>query len=151
MDEGLVARTSYGINGMLFRHNFNWGVGLSSYPRSLQDGTSNTIFFTEKLARQDSAYSFSGDVRSDNYWPDWGPIISTFDLNVPRGTAAAPQFSPPGNPAKSDGGRASTDHTGGIIVGLGDGSVRSVAQGVNPATWWAAMTPADGDLLGSDW
>jgi prepilin-type N-terminal cleavage/methylation domain-containing protein len=42
--------------------------------------------------------------------------------------------------------------TSGVIqVGLGDGSVRGVAQGLSPTTWWAALTPTAGDILGSDW
>jgi hypothetical protein len=36
-------------------------------------------------------------------------------------------------------------------VGLADGSVRSVGPNVTPATWWAAVTPNQGDNLGSDW
>src|SRR5207302_3279087 len=41
------ARSSYGQNGQIFRHNYQWGgVGLSYFPASITDGTSNTIFFT---------------------------------------------------------------------------------------------------------
>jgi hypothetical protein len=45
----------------------------------------------------------------------------------------------------------STAHTGGILVGLGDASVRFVAQGISPTTWWAAATPNVGDIVGPDW
>jgi hypothetical protein len=34
---------------------------------------------------------------------------------------------------------------------LGDGSVRWLSAGMSPQTWWAACTPAGGDILGSDW
>ena len=47
--------------------------------------------------------------------------------------------------------RAATAHTGGIQVGLADGSVRTLSPGVSPATWWQAVTPAGGEVLGSDW
>jgi hypothetical protein len=47
--------------------------------------------------------------------------------------------------------RAVSPHTAGINVGLGDGSVRFVAQGVSPTTWFYATTPAGGEVLGSDW
>jgi len=40
---------------------------------------------------------------------------------------------------------------GGILVGLGDGSVRLVSTGISPATWSAAITPNDGLTLGNDW
>jgi prepilin-type processing-associated H-X9-DG protein len=48
-------------------------------------------------------------------------------------------------------GLASSPHTGGINVGLGDGSVRFLAQGISGKTWWAALTPAGGEVLGPDW
>jgi hypothetical protein len=46
---------------------------------------------------------------------------------------------------------ASTGHTGGIMAGLGDGSVRMCAQGLSPTTWWMAMVPEDGLPMASDW
>jgi prepilin-type N-terminal cleavage/methylation domain-containing protein len=139
-------RSSYGINGQVFRHNYAWGnVGLSNFPATLRDGTSNTIFFTEKLSRT------SGSGYTDNFWPDWGPIISSSDLGNPTGVGAMFQLNGSGYPANVDGGRASGPHSGGIVTGLGDGSVRLVNAGVNPATWWSAMTPANGETLGNDW
>jgi hypothetical protein len=36
-------------------------------------------------------------------------------------------------------------------VALGDGSVRGVAAAISPATWYAALTPAGGETLASDW
>jgi prepilin-type N-terminal cleavage/methylation domain-containing protein len=47
--------------------------------------------------------------------------------------------------------RASTAHPGGIQVGLADGSVRTLGPGLSPETWWAAVTPSTGEVLGSDW
>jgi prepilin-type N-terminal cleavage/methylation domain-containing protein/prepilin-type processing-associated H-X9-DG protein len=46
---------------------------------------------------------------------------------------------------------ASSPHTGGMNVCLGDGSVRFLSQGISGATWWAALTPIGGETLGSDW
>ena len=44
-------------------------------------------------------------------------------------------------------GKASSPHTGGIIAGLGDGSVRFFSANVDPTTvWWRSLTPAQGDL-----
>jgi hypothetical protein len=36
-------------------------------------------------------------------------------------------------------------------VGLADGSVRTLSQGMSAATWWAGCTPSGGEVLGSDW
>jgi len=149
-DPSAGGRTSYGVNGQIFRHNYNWGVGLSRYPSSIQDGTSNTIFYTEKLR---STFNCTGCCNNynDNYWPDWGPIISSSDCGQPTGAAAMFQSNCKGTPSSCDGNRASTPHSGGINAALGDGSVRFVAAGVSPATWWAALTPSSGDTLGSNW
>jgi len=42
-------------------------------------------------------------------------------------------------------------HTGVMMVGLGDGSVRSVSSGISSTTWTNACIPDDGSVLGSDW
>ncbi len=64
-------------------------------------------------------------------------------------------ISRPKNAASTGGqcdrGVASTMHTGGIQVGLGDGSVRTVADAVLPAVWWAALTPSNNEVLGDGW
>ena len=152
-DDG--GRTSYGINGQIFRYNYQgWGGSeLKNFPASIADGTSNTIFYTEKLRR---TFNCSGCCNNydDNFWPDWGPLISSADCSEPTGPAAMFQTGcrgGPNVPSPCDGNRASTAHQGGINAGLGDGSVRFVNAGVTPTTWWSAMTPAGGEVLGSDW
>jgi prepilin-type N-terminal cleavage/methylation domain-containing protein len=151
----IAARASYGVNGQLFRHNYNWGgVGVSYFPSSIPDGTSQTVFITEKLA-----YSLTGNY-GDNYWPDWGPILGSNDEGDPVGytnTGVLPQVQPSySSPsgrlgANANGGAPSSAHTGGVLVGLGDGSVRNVTRSISSVTWWTAMTPNAGDVLGSDW
>ena len=42
-------------------------------------------------------------------------------------------------------------HTGVMVCGLGDGSVRTVSSGVTGTTWRNACIPDDGHVLGSDW
>jgi prepilin-type processing-associated H-X9-DG protein len=46
---------------------------------------------------------------------------------------------------------ASTGHTGGMNVGLGDGSVKNVNANVSVVTWWWAVTPYSGETQGADW
>jgi len=44
-----------------------------------------------------------------------------------------------------------TPHRIGTLVALVAGSVRQIAPGISPTTFWAAVTPAGGEVLGSDW
>ena len=38
-----------------------------------------------------------------------------------------------------------------MLVGLGDGSVRTVSDNISLTTWWQSCNPKDGNPLGSDW
>jgi hypothetical protein len=42
-------------------------------------------------------------------------------------------------------------HPASMLVGLGDGSVRTVSPGIQTTTWIHACNPRDGNPLGSDW
>ncbi|MHB1425532.1 MAG: type II secretion system protein [Gemmataceae bacterium] len=120
-----------------------------TYPASISDGTSNTIFFTEKEAV--TLGKCPGVVAQGyNYWQDWGSVIACSRAGQPTGPNVSFQVQPMPL-GQGCGSTASTGHSGGIQCALGDGSVHFVAQGVSSAMWWAALTPANGDLLGSDW
>ncbi len=160
--------TSYAINGQVFRlYAPPWnGVPAMRYPASIADGTSITVFFTEKLA-----VSYGGTewapTNNVNIYRDWGPLIASTDngsQTAYTGVAAIFQVMPP--VGCNVGGRwpyngaigscahgnvASSPHTGGINAAMGDGSVHFVAQGTSPSTWWWALTPAGGEVLGPDW
>jgi prepilin-type N-terminal cleavage/methylation domain-containing protein/prepilin-type processing-associated H-X9-DG protein len=45
---------------------------------------------------------------------------------------------------------ASSNHSGGVNVGMLDGSVKFVKNSVNPVSWWALATKAGGEILSSD-
>jgi hypothetical protein len=99
-----------------------------------------------------------------NFWPDWGPSCYSVEGGQPNGTGMSqppfwvqPRLGCAGGNRQGatwscgDGNKGNSPHTGGIQVGLGDGSVRMVSPGVSTATWWFALTPNAGDILGSDW
>jgi hypothetical protein len=149
--------SSYGQNGQVFIQGYpQWTSQRMVYPAGIPDGTSNTIFFAEKLARCDKDRGIWD--YPDNYWPDWGPVFASSDLNRGGlGLNSAPQFSPrkspiagtsgvPGNARDCFGARASSMHTGGMVVGMGDGSVRTVSPNVDVAVWWEALTPNGGEV-----
>jgi prepilin-type N-terminal cleavage/methylation domain-containing protein/prepilin-type processing-associated H-X9-DG protein len=149
MNNGGGSRASYGQNGQVFREGY-WARDSLRFPAGISDGTSNTVFMTDKLAHCNTG------IYNDNYWPDWGPLIQSANYGGSLvGTAYVPQIQPkggsPGQAAQCNGSLPSSPHTGGINVGLGDGSVRFVAQGISGTTWWAAMTPNGGETLGSNW
>jgi prepilin-type N-terminal cleavage/methylation domain-containing protein len=63
-----------------------------------------------------------------------------------------PQVSPTlGASGTCDPTTASSLHTSVVLVGMGDGSVRSVSASISLRTWNAALSPAGGEVLGSDW
>jgi prepilin-type N-terminal cleavage/methylation domain-containing protein/prepilin-type processing-associated H-X9-DG protein len=159
---GWAAVGSYVYNGILFPADW---VGYSKFPASIVDGTSQTIFFTETYAGADYTNSdqtlwwwdynsfetpppANGDCGGLNFYgPAYGP------LNKPSPTYCINTTEPWtwGGAVSLCMCRAVSPHTGGINVGLGDGSVRFVSQGVSGATWFAATTPAGGEVLNNDW
>ena len=44
-----------------------------------------------------------------------------------------------------------TPHAGGMLVGLADGSVRVIRPSVSVEMFWAAVTPAGGEVIAGDW
>jgi prepilin-type N-terminal cleavage/methylation domain-containing protein len=126
--------------------------------QGVSDGLSNTIFMAEKTAVcQNVNYaSTQGDPNYYNIWAygrtawkEWNPVFA-YQITGP---ASKFQVQPiyNGSNANCDPRYASAPRAAGILVGLGDGSVRLVASGVSPSTWWAACTPSSGEVLGNDW
>jgi prepilin-type N-terminal cleavage/methylation domain-containing protein len=152
----------------------NWD-GTSRIPTTFLDGTSNTICFAEKYARCDGAGSPGGTWwmrgvyhgaktskpggSDDSYPGDRLSAVFAGGCGI-DGTAwltgAASKFlvrpSPfLQNPGPCDKRLASSSHSNGMDVCLGDGSVRFLSSSISGATWWAACTPAGGEALGADW
>jgi prepilin-type N-terminal cleavage/methylation domain-containing protein len=155
----------------------NWD-GQARIPATFQDGTSQTILFAEKYARCNGTgnpggtwwmrgvyhgnKSFTGGNNpgpDDSYPGD--RLSAVFAGGVGHdntvwltGTASKFLVQPPNflaRPGPCDKRLASSPHTAGMNVGLGDGSVRFLSQGISAQTWWYACTPAGGEVLGSDW
>jgi prepilin-type N-terminal cleavage/methylation domain-containing protein len=131
---------------------------------TITDGTSNTILYAEKYARCTSTrLALDGG----NLWAYCASGV--FDLPPPMeppyklyhpGFGGGPYTIGPGSRfqirptpflGNCDPRRASTAHPGGMTVCLADGSVRTVAASMSGTTWWAAVTPSGGEVLGADW
>jgi prepilin-type N-terminal cleavage/methylation domain-containing protein len=148
-----------------------WDGG-ARIPATFTDGTSNTILFAEKYSRCDGgslggtwwmrgilhgSKSLGG---SDDSYPGDG-LSAVFGGGVGiDGTlwAQGPgslwlqqplRFTDPAGQCNRQ--FASSAHTAGMNVALGDGSVRFLAQGMSGSTWWIAVVPNDGLPLGTDW
>jgi prepilin-type N-terminal cleavage/methylation domain-containing protein len=135
----------------------------------MSDGTSNTILYTTRLAvceANPSPYrpSYSGafyniaPYANASSWFEWMPVINYWrngpsNTGFITGAATKFQVNPTwaGRAATCDFRLATQVGSGGILVGLGDGSVRTVSSGISGLTWWAAMTPTGGEVLGNDW
>jgi len=63
-------------------------------------------------------------------------------------TVYDPGAAPP--PGWCDPSLAQTPHRGGMLVAMGDGSVRTVSPGVDVGIYWSAVTPAGGESGGLD-
>jgi hypothetical protein len=165
--------TNYLFNDFLFFHNSK-----KSIPRDIPDGLSNTIFIGETLKGDGKEkaedvkrqYVLLGSaalktVKPDagkTYWKDGVKNIagdrcaSWMDGRFLQGTfngKLKPNDDRPDVSCGGDGGVAtlrSLDDS--ILLGLGDGSVRSIsASRLTFETWTNALDPADGNVLGPDW
>jgi prepilin-type N-terminal cleavage/methylation domain-containing protein len=148
------AGTSYAANAQVFG-TVNTAGGLTDWfgaarlPASFQDGTSQTILFAEKYGRCGSAGSLWDRMQMDGWQPAFAVSWSANSIGFNSKFQVKPQ--PFLNAANCDYQRASTAHTGGMNIALGDGSCRNISQGLSNATWWYACTPSGGEVLGSDW
>jgi prepilin-type N-terminal cleavage/methylation domain-containing protein len=137
------------VNGNLI----NW-QGQSTITGTFTDGTTNTILFAERYGacgywRNSTAFPSGSGGQVWNWW-GYDPAQPAFAI-YSLGPASKFQVQPQPYQTLCDSYRASTPHTGGMVVCLGDASVRTLSPGMSGTTWWAACTPKQGDLLGNDW
>ncbi len=165
--EGLA---SYAANARVFSQNPNLTTTFS-------DGASNTIAFAEHysldcagaqynwfvyddplllpgvfniLLRRGTFADFSAANRPyDPLKDDVYPITTGSGSTRPSVPGLTFQTRPRAD--ECDPRLAQTPHANGMIVALGDGGVRVVSSSVSVATYWAAVTPRGGEILGDDW
>jgi prepilin-type N-terminal cleavage/methylation domain-containing protein len=139
----------------------------------ITDGLTNTLLHAEKYARCSNTFMAPAFQDGGTAWAyctaaafPWQPAPMTlpskafqpgFALAALAGRGA-PDAIGPGSKfqvqpteGNCDPTRASTPHGSGMQAGLADGSVRTLAPSMSGDTWWHAVTPARGEVLGSDW
>jgi len=132
--------TSYASNNYVFG-SVNWAGPVANLASSFPDGTSNTIVFAER-------YVTCGGVQTA--WQNLGEgtsitlAIRTLTIQICPSSSRPQLFVTPRS-FKAPTRAAS------FMVGMADGHVRLVNSGVSATTWSYAVTPNDGQPLGSDW
>lgn len=159
---GGLTLTSYGANAQLF----------SGDPRlsaTIPDGASNTIAFGEHYATC-SGTSYLYDLPVPFVIPqvrrstiaDGGLLLeyencgdvypmASASPSVTIGSDGDLTFQVAPAPGDCNPRIAQTPHRGGMLAALADGSVRILGKGMVATTYWAAITPAGGELPGPDW
>jgi prepilin-type N-terminal cleavage/methylation domain-containing protein len=173
--------SSYAPNAMVIAINDLTSQPFKTNPQGktrfsdITDGTTNTILHAEKYTHCSNSYMVP---TFQDGGTAWAYCTSTFfpwqppPMNLPPkgfqpgfciaalvahgapdaiGPESFFQVRPTPFLGNCDPTRASTGHTGGIVAGLADGSVRTLAASMSHDTWWHAVTPAGGEVLGSDW
>ena len=147
------AASSYAANQRLFGKTRPGGnADAPGYAiHSIPDGSSNTIMFAESYS---TCQATGGD--HGNFWAfpgiDWGWQYTPVMANEKTHGApvyAVPQAQP--TQAACDKRLTQAMHSGSIVAVLGDASVRTVPTSISQPTWQRALTPDDGQPLGSDW
>lgn len=151
----------YGANYYIFgnprgRNDAACVQGANVLPRSVPDGLSNTIVYSEVYAS--CGLWGSPSFAFGSLWADstskWRPILCHNSVlkETRPGYAPCALFQVRPKPFSTcDPSRGQSGHDGGVNVALSDGSVRFVSQGISAATWANACDPRDGNVLGGDW
>jgi len=133
----------------------------STIVTSMPDGSSQTVIFTERYkvcAPSWGGYTGAGWAMHPQYvghgWDT--PVFGWRDLGVGydpsasnHGQSMAFQTAP--QVSACNWYVMQGAHSGTMIAGLGDGSVKSCSSSISFNTWMYACNPKDGNPLGSDW
>ena len=128
---------SYAPNYQVFGTNTINGNHPKYRIGNLPDGTSNVLFLAER---------FGLPAGGEN---DWVASVSNTGSQFAWESQEGPQVGI--RVDQSDWKRPNSAHPGGMVAGLGDGSVRTISGRISQSTWWSACVPDDSAALGSDW
>ncbi len=113
----------------------------------IRDGSSNTVMVAEGMFHLAFLHS-GGQCCSDNedaYTNGWAD-----DTERRGSTPPEPDLTDPALPGSLCDGKFGSAHSGGLNVGLCDGSVRFVRFGINPTTWRNLCIRNDDQVIPND-
>lgn len=108
---------------------------------NIPDGASNVLFLAERYALPNGLHS-----SAENTWTTAAHITGT---QFAWESQDPPQVRV--KQSESDHTRPNSAHIGGMVGGMGDGSIRIISGTISQPTWWNLCVPDDGNVLGDDW
>jgi prepilin-type N-terminal cleavage/methylation domain-containing protein len=149
--------SNYGWNETVFSIPYVTWKANRTLSAGFPDGTSNTVVFGEQYAQCGNpkptrwkrwAFYPSGDEydSSEFHPPRLSKRVNKTTFTYPTAT---PQVMPLVSACNASNLQAMD--AGSCLVGMADGSVRSVSPSISSYTWYCAVFPSDGLVLGSDW
>jgi len=144
--------TSYVRNWQLFDTSYGGPNNQNTQSQynigNIPDGTSNTLAVAERYAHL-SCCNYSGlwthHQQDNRVWGynNWSPVFGYWNPTQTPQVGVRPANANPYSP--------SGPHSSSVQCLMMDGSVRGVSGAVSSGTWYNALLPADGNVLGSDW
>jgi len=158
-----AASCSYAANMLIFNPR-----APMSLTQAMPEGMSNSVMFSERMLN--CAPTWGGVTMpgwnvhpayvghgwdtpvfgwNEYYQPIYGGNPTSYQPSI-NGNRSYPFQTAP-LPSACDWYVTQSTHNSQLVVGLGDGSARTVSNGVTQTTWTAACNPLSGTRVGDDW
>lgn len=156
--DGKTGGISYAANYQLFQASERHPWTYASMRSMSQDGTSNTVMLGEiyqncnLVPRRWANTGVGAGVNTSPSFNRLSPVDPTVLNPLLQVFQAAPRISGTGSsPPVCAPTLAQTPHSSGMLISLGDGSVRGVQASISRETWRRVCAPQDGGVSTGDW
>jgi prepilin-type N-terminal cleavage/methylation domain-containing protein len=157
IQRGNYGSSSYAANVQVFNPK-----GTGSLINQMPDGLSQTVMFAERYKNCNNvagggctlpAWAWNTIRNGSDGWssPTFGSPYGQMNQGGANYSNGGVGFQAGPSSSQCNWYVTQGGHTGSMVVGLGDGSIRTVNSGISAATWVNACTPNDASVLGPDW